>query len=165
MIPKYKDRTQIVANMLNPAYCAEILRSAIKAYNKESKNHIPFELLFLILPLILNNRFYDKLPKTTKKKFYEWFEENDIVKIYLSHQIKNLVPYTKEALLFLIYHEVVSISDDGNIVYNTKFRAKKVKYIDNNKQKKIIKKSELIGRWLTNIGDSITIYATIGIRP
>jgi len=37
MIPKWQNRPIIVANLYNPAFCGEVLRVAIKSYEKEKK--------------------------------------------------------------------------------------------------------------------------------
>ena len=42
MIKEWEDRTAIVANLLNPAFCGEILRRFIKAYNDKSDNQTSF---------------------------------------------------------------------------------------------------------------------------
>ena len=47
----WEDRSKIVANLLNPAFCGEILRRAIVSYNENEENMLfPFSLLYLILP-------------------------------------------------------------------------------------------------------------------
>lgn len=48
----WEDRSKIVANLLNPAFCGEILRRAIASYNDNEENMLfPFSLLYLILPI------------------------------------------------------------------------------------------------------------------
>ena len=45
----WEDRSKIVANLLNPAFCGEILRRAIVSYNDNEENMLfPFSLLYLI---------------------------------------------------------------------------------------------------------------------
>lgn len=162
-IPKWQDRSIVVSNLLNPAFCGEILRLSIKAYNKESEKGFPFALSFLILPILLNKETRDNLPKTATKKFYEWLEDNVQVKINLANQIKNLTPYTRESLLFLIYHEKLKINDIGKLEF-TGSKQKKIDYsIDEIKE--IFKKANMIGKWFAKTGDIKTIYALVGIKP
>lgn len=164
MIPNWKERPTIVANLLNPAFCGEIIRIAIKSYTDEHNQPMPFPLLFLILPLVLQKQTREKLPATTSKKIYEWLEENTVIKIHLSKKVKNLVPYTREAILFLIYHEAIKINDNGKLEY-IKYRKKSINYIQDEEIQNIYKKSQMIGKWFTRIGDTKTIYASIGIKP
>lgn len=46
MMEKWEDRSQIAANLLNPAFCGEIIRRTIAAYNniRECKVSIFFAL-------------------------------------------------------------------------------------------------------------------------
>lgn len=38
MMEKWEDRSQIAANLLNPAFCGEIIRRTIAAYNNNEEN-------------------------------------------------------------------------------------------------------------------------------
>ncbi len=80
-------------------------------------------MLFIILPIVLHKDIRNSLPKTIRKNFYDWLEENDKIKLYLPEKIKNLVPYTREARAFLIYHEAINIDKKGNITV-IKYRKK-----------------------------------------
>ena len=164
MIPKWEDRPVTVANLLNPAFCGEILRLVIKEYEKESGDKIPFELLFLVLPLVLHKQSRESLPSTTSKNFYEWLEENTMTKININTKVKSLVPYTREAILFLIYHKAITINENGKFEF-VKYRKCRLPYIDDNEVKDIFKKSSMLGKWLSKIGNTKTIYASIGIKP
>jgi len=164
MIPKWKDRPIIVSNLLNPAFCGEILRLAMKAYEKETGKKTPFELLFLVLPLVLHKKSRDSLPTTTSKNFYEWLEENTMTKINISNKIKSLVPYTREAILFLLYHEAIKINENGKLEF-VKYRKPSLDYINDYEVKDIFKKSLMLGKWLGKVGNTKTIYASIGIKP
>ena len=45
----WEDRSKIVANLLNPAFCGEILRRAIVSYNENEENMLfPFSLLLRV---------------------------------------------------------------------------------------------------------------------
>ncbi|MDQ7084394.1 MAG: DUF6521 family protein [Sulfurovum sp.] len=108
MIPQWENRPVVIANLLNPAFCGEVLRIAIKAYQKETNHGLPFAVTFLFLPLLLDKNTRDRFPKTTTSKFYQWLEENAVVKIFIGTRIKNLVPYTREAIQFLIYYDAIN---------------------------------------------------------
>ena len=115
MLPSWENRPVTVANLLNPAFCGEIIRIMLKAYKTETNKSLPFELVFLVLPLVLHKQSRESLPSTTSKNFYEWLEENTMTKIYLVDKIKNIVSYTREAILFLIYHEAININNNGEL--------------------------------------------------
>ncbi|WP_414577239.1 three component ABC system middle component [Anabaena sp. CCY 9402-a] len=51
----WEQRPLEYANLLNPAFCSIILHNAIKGYQNEKKQGMPYPLLFLLLPLVLHN--------------------------------------------------------------------------------------------------------------
>ncbi|MCT7482403.1 three component ABC system middle component [Aliarcobacter cryaerophilus] len=164
MLPSWENRPVTVANLLNPAFCGEIIRIMLKAYKTETNKSLPFELVFLVLPLVLHKQSRESLPSTTSKNFYEWLEENTMTKIYLVDKIKNIVSYTREAILFLIYHEAININSNGELDF-VPYRKSSLNYFNNEEIEDIYKKAKMIGKWFGKIGDTKTIYAAIGIKP
>lgn len=164
MKTNWNDRPVILANILNPAFCGEVLRIASESYYNETGKHLPFALYFIILPLILHKPTRDALPKTTSTKFYEWLKNNPILRINIQNRIKNMVPFTREAIQFLIYYEVISITTDGNFIFN-KSKKKSVQYVSDSEIKDIYDKTKMMGKWISKMGNEKTIYATLGIRP
>lgn len=164
MIPSWNKRPTIVANILNPAFCGEVLRVTVKSYEHEKKAPIPFPLLFIILPILLHKDIRNSLPKTTTSKFYDWLEENEKTKLFLPSKIKNVVPYTREAISFLIYHEAINFDSQGNISVK-RYRKKNLTYTNTSDVKDIFNKGKILGKWLTRAGDVKTIYTLLGIKP
>jgi len=164
MIPKWEDRPMVVANLLNPAFCGEVLRIGIKAYTKETNQGLPFSLTFLFLPILLHKETRERFPKSVSTNFYEWLEENAIVKIFIGTRIKNLVPYTREGMQFLIYYEAIKINNQAELELIS-YRKKKVLYKNSNEIEDIYKKAEMLGKWLGKTGNIKTIYSLIGIKP
>ena len=164
MIPKWEDRPVVVANLLNPAFCGEVLRIGIKAYTKETNQGLPFSLTFLFLPILLHKETRERFPKSVSTKFYEWLEENAMVKIFIGTRIKNLVPYTRESIQFLIYYEAISINNKAELELIS-YRKKAIQYKNSNEIEDIYKKAEMLGKWLGRTGNIKTIYSLIGIKP
>lgn len=79
MIQKWENRTPIVANLLNPAFCGEILRRFIKSYNSKSEHNTPFLLCFIVLPILLHKETRDNLPRSTVTHVLTWIDSNDII--------------------------------------------------------------------------------------
>lgn len=164
MIPDWENRPTIVANILNPAFCGEVLRITIKSYESEKKENFPFALLFIVLPILLHKNIRKSLPKTATSKFYDWLEKNDNTKLYLPNKIKNMVPYTRESIAFLIYHDAIHIDDEGAFSV-VKYRKKNLKYTDDSEIQNIFSKAKMLGKWLTCIGDVKTVFTLIGVKP
>jgi hypothetical protein len=162
-IPTWRERPAIIANLLNPAFCASILRTASKAYSKESKRPIPYALLFLILGIVLHKTTRRRMPKSTRTHLFAWIEANPDLRIDLHKRIKSMVPYTKEALLFLLNRDLIQIDKKTGGILTAKFRDPIID--DSTEIGETLKSSKLLARLLSKSGTVQTIYAILGIKP
>lgn len=162
MLPNWEKRPEITANLLNPAFCSEIIRVCVSAYKLEKNSNFPFALTFLVLPLILNNRIRERLPKTKKNTIHGWINKNEDLKIGLADNISSFIPFTKETIMFALSHNTIGIDEFGNI--DIKPRSLKLKPEDE-EIKSCIKKAEIIGKIFSKSGNPLTIYSIFGIKP
>lgn len=157
------DRRPIeIASLLNPAFCGEVIRRCIEKYEKVSSQPLPYPLVYLILPLVLHKKTRETI--SPKKQLHAWLQSHEEVKIGFADRTKELVPITKEALLFLLQVGVIEVDDQARlsaIRYDRRVPAsQKEGEIDN-----CYHTSEVIGRWFAQSGNVTTIYALWGIRP
>jgi len=160
----WEERNTIVANLFNPAFCGEIIRIVATSYNKQTNTKFPFALSFIILPILLHKETRDKIPRTTRTYFFVWVEQNDNLFFDFSKRTKSMVKYTKEALSFLIAYNKIEITELGEI--NT--QNEKIKQINNDdylEYNEIIKKAEMLGKWLAITSDVRSIYSFFRITP
>lgn len=162
MLPKWENRSEITAHLINPAFCSEIMRVCVSAYKEESKTNFPFALSVLVLPLILNRRIRERLPKTKSNTIHGWINENEDLKIGLATNITSFIPFTRETIMFAIAHNSLSIDEEGNI--DIKLRQGKFKSEDE-EINSCIKKATVIGKVLSKSGNPLTIYSILGIKP
>jgi len=162
MLPNWQDRPEITAHLINPAFCSEIMRECVTAYRQEANANLPFALSVLVLPLILNSKIRDRLPRTKANTIHGWINENEDLKIGLANSITSFIPFTRETIMFAINHNSLSIDENGNI--DIKPRRKKFKSEDD-EIKSCLKKSEIIGKVLSKSGNPLTIYSILGIKP
>ncbi len=162
---KWEDRSQIAANLLNPAFCGEIIRRTIAAYNgNEEGIKFPFSLLHLILPILLHKKTRENMPQRSSTYFHSWVDENEHLFIDFVRRVKELIPYTNESMLFLLQYNAAKINDDGNIeIISYTRRTPSGDY--SNEVKTIYKKAELLGKWFRLTGNEQTIYMFLKIRP
>lgn len=162
MLPNWQDRPEITAHLINPAFCSEIMRECATAYRQEANANLPFALSVLVLPLILNSKIRDRLPRTKANTIHAWINENEDLKIGLANSITSFIPFTRETIMFAINHNSLSIDENGNI--DIKPRRKKFRSEDD-EIKSCLKKSEIIGKVLSKSGNPLTIYSILGIKP
>lgn len=162
MLPNWENRPDVTANLINPAFCGEIMRVCASAYKEESKSNFPFALSVLVLPLILNSRIRNRLPKNKSNSIHGWINENEDLKIGLASDIASFIPFTRETVMFAIAHNSLSIDENGNI--DIKPRRGKFKTGDE-EINNCLKKSQVIGKVFSKSGSPLTIYSILGIKP
>jgi hypothetical protein len=162
VFPIWEQRSQATAHLINPAFCAEVIRHCITAYAKETKESLPFSLSFVVLPLVLNNSIRKRLPKNKSNTFHSWMTENQDLKIGLPKEIAGYMPFTREALMFAIAHGSLSIDDTGRLV--SKQRRTRYELADD-EMNHCLNKSKLIGKLLAKSGNAFTLFSIFGIKP
>jgi hypothetical protein len=164
MIQKWEERSLITANLLNPAFCGEVIRRTILSYNTTNEiSKFPFSLSFIVLPLVLHKKTRGHMPRSTATYFHSWIEEHEFLLIDFSSRTEQLLPYTKEALLFLYHYRAIEIGANEITVTNNK----KKSINDEHAQEvnDIYKKAEFLGKWMKQTGNEQTIYMFLKIQP
>ena len=162
MLPNWENRPEITAHLINPAFCSEIIRACVSAYKGEINSNFPFALSFLVLPLILNSRIRERLPKNKSNTLHGWINENEDLKIGLANSITSFIPFTRETIMFSIAHNSLSIDENGNIDVKPKrgkIKTEDIEIIS------CLKKAEIIGKVISKSGNPLTIYSILGIKP
>lgn len=164
MNSNWSNRNQIVKNLLNPAFCGEIIRVVVNEYNKHSDTKFPYLFSFLILPIILHEETRFRLPKTTRTYIFVWVDENEDLFIEFPSRAKNLVKYTKESLLFLLKYNAIEMNTDAsiNVIPYKKIIFSGEEYSE---YQDIMKKSKMLGKWLSQSSDVKSIYSFFRITP
>lgn len=166
MLKTWENRSVISANLLNPAFCGEVIRRTIWGYNSITDNEkIPFSLLSLILPIVLHKETREKMPLRSSTYFHSWVEENEYLFIDFANRVKQLQPYSKESIMFLLNYNSITITDSGTIDIIEPYRKKTLKGYSLEEVKQILVKAELLGRWFRLTGNPQTIYMFLKIKP
>ncbi|QDK78350.1 hypothetical protein EXU85_06940 [Spirosoma sp. KCTC 42546] len=165
MLPTWNDRPVTVAHLLNPAFCGEILRRCSESYKKNhiDKKSLPFALCFVVLPLVLHLSIRTALPKKSNRRLVDWVEDNKYLVLKLPGLIRMLIPYTKEAIMFLMIYDVVIINTVGEIEVIKK--SPKYKVPEAIETLECFSKAEIIGSWFAKSGSFQSIFIIFGIRP
>ncbi len=75
-----------------------------------------------------------------------------------------MVKYTKEAISFLLMYEKININEDGEIIANDK-RNTPIVSEDYAEYNNILKKAEMLGKWLAVTKNVKSIYSFFRILP
>jgi len=162
---EWEQRPFEIAYGLNPAYNALLLYEAISAFQKNRPRGMPMALVFLILPLVFYTKMRESLPGNEHSSLYEWLRNHPEVRINFSRKVSQLIPYTKESIMFAMQKGVIDINEHGNFVVNKKNKLKKLDWPTDSMVVSGREKAKFLGRWFTFLGNVETIYRSLGIRP
>jgi hypothetical protein len=164
MLPRWSERSEIVANLLNPAFCGWVIHSFIDGFNSESKGAMPFSLTFFALPFVLVKRFRDLIPKQARKTLHAWFDEHPSLKIGIQDRIVGYKEFCRESIIFLAACGAITIQEDGTIVCN-KINFKVQTNEDASEVSECIKRANTLGKIFAKSGADYTIFSIIGVKP
>jgi hypothetical protein len=151
------------ANLLNPAFCGELLRRAVRQYYLVSQSRFPYPLVFLVLPIVLHRLTREAISPNTQQ-LHVWLQNNQNLRVGFADRARSLIPITKEALNFLLQLEVVEINDSAAL------KLKQNPSPINNGQwdeeiRDCFRKAETVGRWFARAGSVSNIYTMWGVKP
>ncbi|MFZ2726757.1 MAG: three component ABC system middle component [Methylococcaceae bacterium] len=161
----WEDRPFEVAYNLNPAFLAILLYQAISAFEKQNKEAMPYALVFLIIPLVFYTPIREKLPKDDKQNLHDWLKKNPDISIKLHKSITQLVPYSKEAIIFAMQHQIININHQGNLSCTYQSKIDELEWTNDSRTLQMKEKAKFLGKWLANLGNATLIYRTLGIKP
>ena len=157
-------RTREVAYLLNPAFCGEVIRRCIEAYQQTSRQSMPFPLLFLILPIVLHKSTRETMPRTARGHMYSWLQENPHIKVGFAQRARNLLQVSKETQAFLMQFNTLTVDVQAELSVSRR-RRPRIPALEQGEVSDCFKKAELLGKWFANAGSSITIYTMWGVKP
>lgn len=162
MMLSWEHRPIEVANLLNPPFCAEILRRCFFAYEKQVGDYFPYPLTFLVLPIVLHKKTREMISSKTRDHLDAWLHKHQEVRIGFAERAKQLIPITNEALTFLLNSDSVEVNDYAKLIMKD-YSPNKIN--EDNEVSDCFKKSEIVGKWFAKSGNPITIYTMWGVRP
>jgi len=162
---QWESRPVEIANLLNPAFCALVLRDSVKSYHDHENTGMPFILAFLLLPLVLHRRTRDSVPQRPTTSFAQWIEKHNEVTVGFDDRVRELSPYTREAIAFGLQHSVLVIAANGGIVVASESIMYPSDWRSDSPASRCITCAKNVGRWFAEIGDESTICRLLGVRP
>jgi hypothetical protein len=162
----WNDRSREERTLLNPGYCANLLWHATRGHASFDDTALAFEETFLVLPLVLDRRTREALPRDTRTSLATWLEGNPLARGRIASRAQLLAEFTKEALLFGGVYGLLSISE-GQVVGVDAWRNAVRKSLrgSSDEVRETAKRAEFVGKWFAHAGAAATVLALIGVRP
>ncbi|MFO0814087.1 MAG: three component ABC system middle component [Gemmatales bacterium] len=162
----WPERPTEVGNNFNPAFCGWLLREAVEGYCSVKSEGLPFVLSFLVLPIILHRPTRDLLPRSTATALHPWLREHPEARIGLAERSEQLATITRESILFLSTHGLISITDAADIRAEGKLERGKAPILAASEEvKACVSRAKMVGAWFASAGDAVTVYQMWGVRP
>ncbi|WP_290139304.1 three component ABC system middle component [uncultured Dubosiella sp.] len=156
-------RVREVAYLYNPVFCGRILYSTIKAYGEKINEPFPFPLVYLVLPLILHAETRNSI--NSIQKIQKWIKEYPQVLIEYPQRARSLVPFTNEAVEFLLQTKLLQLTSNGELQISEDLKPLSENKFSDKEISDCLKKAKQIGRWFATAGKVETIYVRLGVRP
>lgn len=159
----WEERPTEVANLLNPAFCALLLRGTVLEYAKTTSAGMDFPLAFMVLPIVLHKATREALPKTTISKFHAWFQEHQALRIGFSTRVQQLAPFTRESLQFAMQRGTLALNEQGLLIA-PKYTFKKVDDALVSPEMKYCRdRASFLGKWLGAAGSASQVLSAWGL--
>ena len=166
ILPTWNERPTDLSNLLNPALIGLILRQATEEYRLTRSRGMPFELAFIIVPFALHGSTRSLLPKTKATMFQSWYLEHKSTLQGFPQRAKELVPFVREGISFSAARQMLSFEDGDRIIPGTAhIRLNYFLRDSTDEVQEVCRKAKFLGRWMSEAGESSTIFALLGIRP
>lgn len=152
-----------VRNLFNPAFCSVVLLRALQGFEEEDTNGMPFSLALLILPLCLHKDSREVLAKHSRSYLLKTVGNNPQMLVGFADRVKDLLPFTFEALGFAMQHQCFEVTDEGRLkAVPTGIRKSVTGTIESVACQRV---ARIVGKEFATIADRLTIYTTFGVRP
>lgn len=152
------------AHLLNPAFCGELLRRAIRQYSVFGTSAFPYPLTFLVLPIVLHRQTRELISPNTREQLHVWLQNNQSARVGFAERAARLVPITNESLNFLLQLQVATIDNSAKLRVTTAIKPINSEMGDA-EIRDCYRKAEIIGRWFARAGNPANVYTMWGVKP
>jgi hypothetical protein len=157
---RWADRSKEAAALLNPALLAVVSAAAASEYERESRQAMPWPLIFLVAPLVLHRDTRAALPKTTRTHLSTWITNHPVIRAGFPQRAEALTETVREGLRFGLTHSVLSVTQEGRLRGNLSATARPIEGGD---AAAIVRSAGLVGKWFTQADRPATLFALLGV--
>jgi hypothetical protein len=150
-------------NLFNPAFCALVIASALRAYQKEIGAPMPCSLALLVLPLCLHQETRDEICANNKISVLRVFARRPDLLIDFAKRAQSLVQHAMEAFALLASRGCIDVSDGGGITLRPRKISATPLSSDDAENCRVA--ATTLGRDFAKVNDRVTIYTSLSIRP
>jgi hypothetical protein len=160
---RWDQRPIEIRNLFNPAFCGLVLFRSFCGYEEEDSRGMPFSLALLILPLCLHKPSREILVRANRSYLLRVVSSHPELLVDFGRRAKDLLPFTFEALGFLMQLGVFEVQQNGRL----KAVPAGVRKTPTGTAESIAcqRVARFLGKEFARVGDRSTLYTTMGVRP
>lgn len=155
-------RPSVVSTMLNPALLAAVIATSAEGHQKESGDGVPWILSFVVAPMVLHRGTRAALPATTRTHLATWVSRNPVLRANLPQRALGLVEPVRVGMRFGITHGILRVHGDRVVAIP---RRRPRGFQTPTELDEILRKANLMGRWLSKTNSPATVLAVLGMAP
>lgn len=162
-LPPWNERPIELANLLNPAFCALLVRDAALGYRASAKQALPYALAYLVLPIALYPPVRAVLPGNTRTLLTTWLQEHVALQFQVASRVPRMLPFSREAILFGLQHRLLGVAEDGGLEPGAAVVSDL--FPEETEPARCRSAAGLVGRWFGKMGDPVLVLTLWGLRP
>ena len=156
-------RPREVRTLFNPAFCGLVISHGIDGFSGGTGRAMPYSLSLLILPLCLHQRTREVFKAGVRSYFTKILEDHPEIRVDFAERTKDLFPYAMEAFAYLAHCGAIQIDEAGGISLVQGRVRRTVSGTQDSQDCQTVARS--LGRKFAQLGDRVTVYTSLGIRP
>jgi hypothetical protein len=148
--------------VLNPALTAATVTWAAARYRSTAKAAMPWELSFIVVPLVLHRRTRDQLPKSSSTHLPAWIGRNQTTLAGFADRATDFAPFVREGIRFGLRAQLFTFVDGADLHGTVKQSMSPPK---DTELRTILSAAATVGGILAKAGTSTNVYAQFGVTP
>jgi len=146
----------------NPAYCAHVIASFVRAYQSISEQGADLVLCYLSLPISLSGELTSTFEQTNRNTgLLEWIRRNPAIQIGLAERVDDTLNVVTEAIQFGCFSQILTMDGAGRVSPGTKRFRRPPHHSE--EISSVLKHSERLGYWMAMAGSTRTTLDMMGI--
>lgn len=161
-LPNWENRSWVTASMLNPAIVGVTIVAASNMFEDHSGEPMPWELIFLIVPMSLHKDTRESLPTRIDSHAAKWIAETASIQASFPQRVSSMAAYTREGFRHALRSGALELVENGKLRGTPSWKLNKTR---EHELAVIVGKAAFLGRWFAHTGTPATLYALFGVSP
>lgn len=157
----WEERPQLTASILNPALVGAVVAWSAYRFEEKSGDGMPWEVSFLIPPLIFHRETRQKLPNTIRSHLSAWVGDHPSTLATFPDRTRRFQPHVREGLRWALRTKLL-VLDDTRLAARL---PKKLVLPPDTELTEMLTSAATLGAILGRAGTSANIYTILGVTP